>query len=453
VGVRSAFERESLGALVLALALPFLFLDESHQPGLELGLGSTDVTLRLSDAAVLAVLLAALSALARHGAWRLTAARIVWIPGLALLGWLGFQALRTASRRDVLFEDHLVQYVELVGFSLLAVAVPLVVRRALDLAIVAAGIALWSLAATGVAAAQALGVDVLDAGVAGARQPSFLTFHDLAALSALSLGGAAAGILASRRRIPAPALFPAALVGGALGLVLAGSVAAVAGFAVGAILALLVAHGRLAPAGPRSASLFALAALVVIVAVGVTSVRAGWAETLAERAGLSEETAASQDAGPRREVLVYLGLRVFQDAPVLGAGWQRSTTFTVVQPHLSDARKRYPDEAAGAFPAAGREIPVPSLYAQLLADAGFIALALLLALGVGGLVLCWRTAAYASVPWAAGAGLAMLCALAALAGEWALVPLVPGAPIQAATALALGLAAAGAATVEDESGG
>jgi hypothetical protein len=47
----------------------------------------------------------------------------------------------------------------------------------------------------------------------------------------------------------------------------------------------------------------------------------------------------------------------------------------------------------------------------------------------------------------------MLCALPAIAGEWALVPLVPGTPIQAATALALGLAAAGAATVEDESGG
>ena len=89
----------------------------------------------------------------------------------------------------------------------------------------------------------------------------------------------------------------------------------------------------------------------------------------------------------------------------------------------------------------------------MLADAGVVGLALLLAVGVGGLILAWRTAAYAPSPWAAGAGLAVVCALLTLAGEWASLGIVAGIPILAATSLVLGLAAAGAATVEEETGG
>ena len=49
---------------------------------------------------------------ARKGTSRLGPARILWIPGIALLVWLAFQALRPASVDDALFEDHLVSYVE-----------------------------------------------------------------------------------------------------------------------------------------------------------------------------------------------------------------------------------------------------------------------------------------------------------------------------------------------------
>ena len=77
---------------------------------------------------------------------------------------------------------------------------------------------------------------------------------------------------------------------------------------------------------------------------------------------------------------------------------------------------------------------------------------LLLAVGAGGIVLAWRTVMHAPRPWAAGAGVATICALLTLAGEWASLGIVAGIPIQAATCLALGLAAAGAATVEDETG-
>ncbi len=451
--LRRVLARESLGALVLALAIPLLFLDESHQPALVVDVGSTDVHARLSDAAVVAVLIAALIAAALQGGWRLTAARIIWIPGVALLLWLGFQAFRPAAYEGAQFAPNVVAYVELIEYALLAVAVPLLVRRALDLSIVVGGFVLWSLAATSVAVAQLLGAGILGAGAIGGRQPSFLTVHDLAALSALALGIAVAGILATPKRVPASALFPVALVAGALGLVLAGSFGALAGFAAGVLGAMAAARGRLAPSGQSGRRLVALLVLVAFVTVGTTAVRAGWVERALDATGIAEEAGAEAEPEQRREVVTYLGLRTFQDHPVLGVGWLRSSSFEVVEPYLADARARYADAPEEAFPTAERELPPRSLYVQLLAEAGALGLLLLVGLGAGGLVLCWRTAAFASSPWAAGAGLAMICALLTLSGEWALSGLVPGSPLQSATAIALGLAAAGAATVEEESGG
>jgi hypothetical protein len=102
-----------------------------------------------------------------------------------------------------------------------------------------------------------------------------------------------------------------------------------------------------------------------------------------------------------------------------------------------------------AFPAEGREWGVQNLYIQMLADAGVIGLALLLLVGAAGLTLAWRAAARAPTPWAAGAGLLVLCALLTIAAEWASLGIVAGIPLQAASCLLLGLAAAGAATVEE----
>jgi hypothetical protein len=152
----------------------------------------------------------------------------------------------------------------------------------------------------------------------------------------------------------------------------------------------------------------------------------------------------------QRTVLAYIGLRIWQDNPVTGVGWQRSAQADVFEPYLEDAHKRFPDVVEHAFPAPGREWGVQNLYIQMLADAGIVGLLLLLAVGGGGLVLAWRTVTYASNPWATGAGLAVLCALLTLAGEWASLGIVAGIPLQAATCLLLGLAAAGAATVEEE---
>ena len=154
----------------------------------------------------------------------------------------------------------------------------------------------------------------------------------------------------------------------------------------------------------------------------------------------------------QRTVLAYIGLRIARDNPVLGVGWQRSSRPEVFEPYVDDARKRFPDVVDRAFPAEGRPWGVQNLYIQMLADAGFIGLVLLLLVGTSGIALAWRAAARAPTPWAVGSGLLVICALLTLAGEWSSEGIVAGIPLQAATCLLLGLAAAGAATARETSG-
>ncbi|MDQ3378796.1 MAG: O-antigen ligase family protein [Actinomycetota bacterium] len=448
--LRDLVDRDATGALLLASAIPFLFFHEKYQLELTVDLGSTSADIRLSDLAVLVVLLAAGIYAARKGRSRLGPGRILWIPGTALLVWLAFQALRPASVDDARFEDHLVSYVKLAEYALLAVAVPLLVRRTQDLTIVLGSLVLWSTIASTVALAQFFGLDVFDAWNAGWRQPSFLGHHDLAALSAVSAALAATGILCLRTRLPAPALWATALVAGAVGLMLAGSVAAAGGFALGALVLGLAARGRFEPSPRRFLAVFAL---VLVVAGGVTAIRADSLEQFVRFLGVrGDERPQGVETYSQRTVLAYIGLRVWEDNPVVGVGWQRSAREDVFEPYLEDARKRFPDVVDFAFPAAGREWGVQNLYIQMLADAGIVGLLLLLSVGVSGVVLALRTVTYAPNAWATGVGLAVMCALLTLAGEWASLGIVAGIPLQAATCLLLGLAAAGGATVEEEAG-
>ena len=58
-GLRSRVDGESVGALLLAASIPFLFFHERYQPDFGIGLGATTVDIRLSDLAVMVVLVAA----------------------------------------------------------------------------------------------------------------------------------------------------------------------------------------------------------------------------------------------------------------------------------------------------------------------------------------------------------------------------------------------------------
>jgi hypothetical protein len=438
---------ESLGAAVLALAIPLLFLHERYQPTVGLELGSTSAEVRLSDLALLTLAAAATRAAVRDGLGRLLHARWLCITGAALFAWLAVELLRPVSLADDRFADHLVSYLKAGEYALLALVVPLLVRRARDLALVLASFVLWSAVASLVALAQFVGWDAFEAWNPGWRQPSFLGHHDLAALAAVSTSLAAARIAAGRRSVPVARLFPVAVGAGAAGLILAGSVTAAAGLAAGAFFLWLAARSRFLPTGRQT---LALAALVVVVAAGVVTIRDSDVGSFLRFLGLRDEAPVTGvESYSQRTVLAYIGLRIFADNPLMGAGWLRSSRPEVFEPYVDDARARFPDVVEEAFPAAGREWGVQNLYIQMLADAGVIGLALLLAVGGAGLALAWRAARRASDPWAAGAGLVALGALVTLAGEWASMGIVAGIPLQAATALLLGLAAAGAASAAE----
>lgn len=446
--LRDAVDREAAGALVLAVAVPFLFVHERFQPEYQLTLGSTSIDLRLSDVAILAVLVAAAILGARGGFDRLRAGWVIWLPGIALLAWLAFETLRPVSLDDARFEDNVVSALKLGEYALLAPAVPLLVRRTRDLTIVVAGIVLWSSVATAVAVVQFFGLDVFAASTAGWRYPSFLGRHDLAAISAVAASFAAAAVAVGRGRCPAQTFVTAALLAGILGLILAGSVTAAAGLGIGVGALALVTRRRYPLSGRR---LVALAAIVAVVAGGVTAVRSEALDDFLQFVGIREDQEApGVESYSQRTVLAYLGLRIFEGSPVAGVGWQRSSRPDVFEPYLDDARRRFPDVNPLAFPAPGREWGVQNLYIQMLADAGVVGLALLLAVGVGGLALARRAALHAVDPWPAGVGLTVVAALLTLAGVWASLGIVPGIPLQAATCLLLGLAAAGAATVGEE---
>jgi O-antigen ligase len=440
--------RESAGAIVLAVAVPFLFLHERYQPTLEVDWRTTSLEIRLSDLAVLAVVVAAVVAAGRLESRRLGAAWIAWLPGIALVAWLAFETFRPMAVDDPLFEENVISFLKFGEYVLLAPAVPLLVRTARDLGIVLGSLVVWACVATAVGIAQFFGLDVFDAWNPGWRQPSFLGHHDLAALSAIAAGSAVAGIVCTARRLPVPQLFAAGLVAGGLGLIVAGSLAAAGGFALGAIAAALAARSRFRPSGRR---LLALLALVAVVGAGVTAIRADSLEEFVNFIGISgDREPEGVETYSQRTVLAYIGLRIWQDSPIIGVGWQRSSSPEEFEPYVDDARERFPDVVDLAFPAPGREWGVQNLYIQMLADAGVVGFVLLLALGVGAAVLAWRTVVHAPPVWAAGAGVATLCALLTLGGEWASLGIVAGIPIQGATSIVIGLAAAGAATVEDE---
>jgi O-antigen ligase len=449
-GLRTLVDREAVGALVLAGAIPFLFFHERYQPEVGLGVGATTIDVRLSDVAVLVVLVAAAVAATRDGVGRLGSARWLWIWGGGLLAWLAFQTFRPVSLDDALFDDHLVSFLKLVEYGLLAVAVPLLVRRAADLRLLLGGLVLWTGVAVAVALLQFFGIDMFGAWNPGWRQPSFLGHHDLAALAAIGLALATAGIASRRRELPVQSLFWLALVAGVLGLVVAGSVAAAGGLALGVVVLWLASRRRFRPGGRQ---VLALVAVVAAVGAGVAAVRGDALEDFLRFVGVrGDNPPVGVETYSQRTVLAYIGLRIAQDNPVLGVGWQRSSRPEVFEPYVGDARRRFPDVVDLAFPAAGREWGVQNLYIQVLADAGIVGLVLLLLVGASALMLAWRAAARAPTPWAAGAGLLVVCALLTLGGEWSSLGIVAGIPLQAATCLLLGLAAAGAAAASGADG-
>lgn len=415
----AALEGPLVGArpVILALALPPLFLHVDWQPGVSVGVGSTSVAIELSDLAILAVVVAALVAGRRDGFQPLRRARWLWLAAAALCSWILAATLYGQLVLDGYPTlENLVTAAKIVEYALLALAVPLLVRSRDDLRAPLAVLVVWSGLASLVGLAQFLGADVFDAWAAGRRQPSFVGHHDFAALS-----GAAflAGLLARR---------PLAVASGALGLVLSAAAAALLGLVL-AVTALCVLALR---REPRRVAL--AAGLTALVAAGILGLRGGDVADFLRFA--QDETTRTRDVETysHRTLLAYVGGRIFLDHPLAGVGWQGSSEPAAFEPYLADARARFPDTAPLAFPAPERRHGVQNAYVQALADLGIVGLALLLAVFAAGVALALRGTTEARL-------LGLLWLLLA-AGLWTAQGLVAGIPLAALTWLALGLTAA-----------
>ena len=123
----------SAGAIVVALAIPMVFLHVDYQPSVTISAGSIAADVSLADFAVLAVALAALAAGLRRGFGPLRAGWAVWIAGGALVALVlaaSFYPLALDETYD--WRTHLVTAGKFAEYGVLAPALPLLVRSRRD---------------------------------------------------------------------------------------------------------------------------------------------------------------------------------------------------------------------------------------------------------------------------------------------------------------------------------
>ena len=416
--------------LLYALCVALVFLHAELQPSVSVAVGGSDATLYLSDAAVLTAGVVGLLAGRELGFAPLRHARAIWLSSALFLGVVLAGTLLGPSLTDGYpFFENLLTAAKFAEYALLAVAAPLVLRTARDLEPLLVTLTLWSCAATVGAVLQFLGVvDEFEGRRPGQREPSFLGIHDLAALSGTTLAlGLLAIALGHRRRLGA-----VAGVAGALGVILSGATAAVAG---------IVAAGAAAWALGRRRAL-ALAAIVAVVAAGVVAIRTVEMGPVLDALGIDHPRDVATDpeaSWEQRLALGYIGGRMFLDHPLTGVGWQGSSEEPSYAPHLDDARARFPDLPERALPSPEHAWGVQNGYLQAAADMGVLGLAAFLAFLLVPLRAAWGAGAAGAVP--------ILWLLVAM-GVWIGLGLVAGIPLVGLTWLGIGLSAAAASWTE-----
>ena len=428
-----------LGTLLLAAALPAVFLHLRYQPKTTIALGGTEVTVKLSDIAVAVVGAAALWQLVRHGLRPLRPGLPIWIFGgayLALVLAATFYPLLDDGRFP--WRSTLVTAVEFALYAAVAVAAPLLLLGTDDVRIVAGVVLAWGTAATVFGLLQFVGwVHGPDAPLPGDREPSFLGVHDFAALSGAVLALAFAGIvLGGERRL---VLVVGALAGG-IGVVLSGAAAGALGIVLAAATATLVARARRSLTVRRALT---VAGLTLAVSVGVVAQRGDSIAQFARFLGiLHKQQTTTQDVQSyaHRSLLLYIGFRIWEGKPIFGAGFHGSEQQWVYGPYLDDAHRRFPDEPGYAFPSPAHPWGVQNAYVETLADLGIVGLVLLTGLFASGLLLACR-AALRAPPAVAAVGLIAALWLIVAGSVWNGLGLYAGLPILGLLWLAFGLAA------------
>ena len=425
--------RYGAGPLVVAAAIPFLFLHRNYQPGLDVGALHID----LSDLAVLAIVVAGARSLDR----RLLAARAAWLAlgALALLvvvgvvwGALRFNAYPTRT--------HLTTAAKWLEYMLLAPALAAVARRPRDLVPAAVTLAAWDVLAGIVGVLQFFGaIGALDGTPAGQRKPSFVGYHDYAALSGATLCIALLVVARGARSPNERKLAIAAGVAGGVGMVLGGAFDSLLGLLLAACAIVLATRLR----DPRRIA--AVGAIVLAVAVGVVAIRSSAVADGLKFVGIKQGNGGASthiQSYRQRVLLAYIGGRIFIGHPLLGVGWEGSSDPYAFTPYLAAAHRRF-NQPLEAFPSPAHRWGVQNAYVQSLADLGILGLvAFLAALLVPAGLAARRGFGDARV---LGIALPLL-----VLGVWNGYGLVAGIPLAALTWLSVGVAAASVSFARSE---
>jgi len=420
-------------ALLVAAAIPLLFLHSEFQPSVSVHVGSTSVDAYLSDFAVLAVVVTAVLVAVRSGVRPLAPARVLWAVAAAFFVWLLVEiAWGHHTTAGYATASHLVTALKFLEYALLAPAIVLLLRTRDDVLAAFGSLVVWSGCATGVGIAEFFGADVGWKGTVGHRQASFLSSSDFAALSAAVLLLGLLAICVPRLRVPGP-LAVAALVTGTLGTIVAGAVASVLGIATALVVASAVAIARRELALRRAA----VAALVALVAAaGVVVIRGHDLSAFARFLGASkqqpEQPQTTVQTYSHRTLLVWIGYRIWRDHPLLGVGWEGSAEPGAFLRYVPAAKDRFPNEAPLAFPSAApdRRYGVQNVWVQALADLGVVGCALWAAVFAAAAWLAVRTHALIALAW-----------IGLLVWLWSAQGFIAGIPLDALTWLSFGLAA------------
>jgi len=413
-------------ALVLAAAIPLLFLHVSYQPGVSFG----GVDAYLSDWAVLAVVVTAFATGVRERFAPLRPGRWIWVAIACFLVWIAVEvAYGHVHAASYATRDHAVTAAKFAEYALLAPSLVVLLRTRAELLLAAWTLVLWSCLATLAGVAQFFGADIFLAGTVGRRQASFLASADFAALSA---GAILVGIVVASPRM----LRWLALATGVIGMIVAGAMAAVLGLAT-ALVALAVVWRR----EPRR--LAAAAAAGIVVAAGAVAIRGSDLDAFARFLGATpgaqhEQRATKVQTYAHRTLLVWIGWRIWQDHPALGVGWEGSAEPANFTPYLRAAHRRFPNESPLAFPAAApkRRYGVQNSWVQALADLGVVGLLAWIAVFA---TAGWRAAGRAFA--ASRSALYALMLVCVLVWLWSAEGYVAGLPLDALTFLGIGVAA------------
>jgi len=364
--------------LTPAAAVPLLFLHRKYQAHASLG----PIDIFGSDIAIAVVVVAALIIGARLGWAPLSRPRALWLAAAALLALFVISCFWSPPDQT---EKHLITAAKYIEYALLAPALVLLLRRRIDVERLLLVLVGWSAAATGWGALQFLGlVNEFEGKRPDQREVSFLGIEDFAALSGAALVIALVGIaLGERRRI-----MVVGGVAGALGVALAASLLALAGVALAAIGIALAARRARTLTIRRALSMGLIAA---VAAAGVYGLRAGDVTSFfgfLKTGTPGAPSTAGVQTGSQRVMLSYLGLRMWEDHPLLGVGFERS--FDHYGPYLAAAKKRFPAQNPFAFPTPKHEWGVQNTWVQLLADVGLVGFVLGVLTFAAGLFMAFR---------------------------------------------------------------